>query len=273
MAQRISDFSAAALAYVRHVLHQTKMSPTGLARRAKISSTTLTRALNDRKHKFALSVKTLEKIYEVSGINPAKFLNEISQDKLSTAIDVLGVSLSAPAGVSLSAPAKHFTSVGPVPRRHSEEGDPTIIVGTVAAGRWRESTILDGILFDSVTLRHSDYPPSKCFVCLVGDDSVNRTARKGELLYCIRLDALKQPPEDQAIVILERRSEDGHAAELTARRISKYKNGWVLTFSSSNKHLKEVIEISDLFAPKLRIIGLVEYVFRRILPRSAIRKN
>jgi transcriptional regulator with XRE-family HTH domain len=257
MVQKVLDFSAAALAYVRHVLHEKKMSPTGLAKRAGISSTTLTRALNDRKHRFSLSVKTLEKIYEASGINPAGFLIEIGSDELNTAQDLLRTTLAQPESL-FSSPS--------LLSRDSREADVTAVVGTVAAGRWREPTILDAIRLGSVPIRHSLYRPSECFVCMVGDDSINRTARKNELLYCVRLDAVKHSLPDQAVVIVERRSENGFKIELTARQIKRYKKGWILSFATTNRDLKEVVDISDLFAPRLRIIGLVECVFRLLLP-------
>jgi hypothetical protein len=65
------NFETAALAYVRHVLSECRLSARGLAIAAGISPSTLTRALNDPKHKFTLSMKTIEKIAQYSGINPA----------------------------------------------------------------------------------------------------------------------------------------------------------------------------------------------------------
>lgn len=57
-----------AVEYVRHVLGVTGLSPTGLALRAGISSTTLTRPLNSADYKFALTNTTLSKIEAATGI-------------------------------------------------------------------------------------------------------------------------------------------------------------------------------------------------------------
>jgi transcriptional regulator with XRE-family HTH domain len=271
MIKKMPDLSTSALAYVRHVLHQTKMSPTGLAKRAGISSTTLTRALNDRKHRFSLSVKTLEKIYEASGISPAEFLNHRGSGELNTARNIRS-GLAEPDDrfrTRFAESDSFFGQPGGVFSKHTGEAGVTPVVGTVAANEWRESTILDVIQFGSVTLRHSLYRPSECFVCLVVDDSTNRWARKNELLYCIRLDALKHSLQDHALIIVERRSENGLKIELTARQIIKDSGGWLLTFATTNQSLKEVIKIADLVTPRLRVIGVVDYVFRSPLPHAA----
>ncbi|MBL8594431.1 MAG: LexA family transcriptional regulator [Devosia sp.] len=57
-----------AVDYVRHVLEVTGLSPTGLALKAGISSTTLTRPLNSAEYKFALTNTTLNKLEAATGI-------------------------------------------------------------------------------------------------------------------------------------------------------------------------------------------------------------
>lgn len=57
-----------ALSYVRSVLDQTGWGPTRLAREAGLSQSTITRPLNDRRHKHTLSYKTLQAIESASGI-------------------------------------------------------------------------------------------------------------------------------------------------------------------------------------------------------------
>ncbi|HEV2517966.1 MAG TPA: S24 family peptidase [Devosia sp.] len=57
-----------AVDYIRHVLSLTGLSPTGLALKAGISSTTLTRPLNSAEYKFALTNTTLQKIEAATGI-------------------------------------------------------------------------------------------------------------------------------------------------------------------------------------------------------------
>lgn len=56
------------LDYIRQVMAQRGLSATALAAKAGISSTTLTRALNSPDHKFRLSLTTLNKIRDATGI-------------------------------------------------------------------------------------------------------------------------------------------------------------------------------------------------------------
>src|SRR5207249_8741620 len=80
------NFEAAALAYVRYVLAETDLKPGALAQKAGISASTLTRALNDPKHKFTLSMRTIERIANASGINPASFLEAKDSTELTTGL-------------------------------------------------------------------------------------------------------------------------------------------------------------------------------------------
>ncbi len=60
--------------YVRHVLAKSGLSASAVAKRAKFASTTLTRALNSPDHKFQMSLATIRKIEEATGIPYAPFL-------------------------------------------------------------------------------------------------------------------------------------------------------------------------------------------------------
>lgn len=269
----MTNFATAALAYVRYVLGEMKISPTALAKRAGISSTTLTRALNDRKHKFSLSVTTLQKIYQASGISPARFLNAQELDRLRPAPFERGLPGLAEETNTFSKGFRGGTDF----RQRSRDLGVTAVAGTIAVGRWRELTVLDIGKYGAVSLRHSFYEPGECFVCIVGDESINRKARKDELLYCVRLDADNIALRDNSIVIVERRSEDGLKIELTARKVLTSVNGLSLHFESTDANFKEVLEVPDLVASKpLRLIGLVEYVFRPItspLPEKLARSR
>lgn len=57
-----------ALDYIHHVLRETGLQPSGLAKKCGFSSTTLTRPLNNPDHPFKLSRRTLDMIAEVTGI-------------------------------------------------------------------------------------------------------------------------------------------------------------------------------------------------------------
>lgn len=62
-------------AYVRYVMEVKGLTPTALAKKAGMPSTTLTRPLNDPDHKFALSNTTIEKIAAATGVTMSTFLN------------------------------------------------------------------------------------------------------------------------------------------------------------------------------------------------------
>jgi transcriptional regulator with XRE-family HTH domain len=247
----MTDFSTAALAYVRHVLRETNMSATALAKRAGISQTTLTRALNDRRHKFSLSVRTLEKVYRASGISPARFLGPadwVDQNK-------------RPPMLALFAEPENIYG-----QQVARRTDGTMIAGGVAAGEWREISILNFAGTGRVNLSHTFYRDEECFACLVQDDSLNKRAQPGEYLYCIRLNAFKKPLQSGNLVIVERRSDDDLKIELTARELAPMNDGWVLSFATTNKRLREVLKLTDLNSPRVRVIGLADYAFRPLSP-------
>lgn len=56
------------LDYIRAVLAATGLSATALAAKTGIASSTLTRALNNPDHKFRLSLTTLNKIRDATGV-------------------------------------------------------------------------------------------------------------------------------------------------------------------------------------------------------------
>lgn len=68
------EYQRRALDYVRHVLDTTGLSPSGLARKAKVDPSTITRNLAGGEHKYTLSMKTIARIATVTGIDPGPFL-------------------------------------------------------------------------------------------------------------------------------------------------------------------------------------------------------
>lgn len=66
--------------YIQSVLDQLEITPTELARRAKLASTTLTRFLNDPDVKHALSTRTLVKISQATGVPlPQRLASNIAE--------------------------------------------------------------------------------------------------------------------------------------------------------------------------------------------------
>lgn len=60
--------------YLRHVMTERDLTASGLASAAGVSSTTLTRPLNSREHKFEISRRTLDKIQSATGVPYHSFM-------------------------------------------------------------------------------------------------------------------------------------------------------------------------------------------------------
>lgn len=72
------------LRYLQHVLEATGLRPGGLAKKAGVAGSTLTRRLNDDGYKFVLSMPTIKKIEEATGINYAQVVAGESEDRPRT---------------------------------------------------------------------------------------------------------------------------------------------------------------------------------------------
>jgi transcriptional regulator with XRE-family HTH domain len=229
----------AALAYLRHVLLQMKLSPSALAKKAGLSSTTLTRALNDPDHKFTLTTTTIQKIADASGINPAPFLQ---------AEDVVQLSLAPIYRKEVHSRATDF--FGPP--------SSTAIVGEVHAGKWIEPDVFPPSRHGFVDLAGANLKPMDYFCIIVGDQSFDEYAQRGDILFCWRPDLYGGPTSD--LVLVERRDTRNFRIELTARRLIRLAvasgalDFWRLD-SASRTHRFEPIELSSLApTPELKIL-------------------
>lgn len=236
----------AALAYLRHVLRVMKVTPSALAKRAGLSSTTLTRALNDPEHKFTLTTTTIQKIADASGINPAPFLNAGDVGELS---------------------ATHLYDAENVydPKKWSSDFfgglQSTLVIGEIAFDVWIEPEVFSSVKYGNLPLALPPFKPSDCFGCVVKDQSVDRYARGGETLFCARFEKLKL--SSPSLVIVERRDPQRFLVELTCRILRKVGDRWRLEFASHSKNFSEVIELDSLEArPDLKIFGSVLFVVR-----------
>ncbi len=244
---------SATIAYVRFVVATTGMSPSALARAAGIATTTLTRPLNNPKYKFALSATTLEKIAKISGISPAPFFenDDTVSQKLATFYDT-GVYDEGVWGPGSD-------SVG-------EEGRSTLLLGSVAAGRWLEVGIEEFSVF-SLNVTIPTAAPRNCFLVQVSDLHLAPAAHPTDFLLCLRmaefdLEKLYLP----TVAIVERKSEDGRLVERTALRLSTSKAGFQLSaicrrpeFRSHHFELPTLPGTDDL-----RVIGIAELAVRTL---------
>lgn len=75
--------------YIRHVLAARDMKPSALAKLAGLSSTTLTRPLNNKQHKHNFGRETLDKIAAVTGVPYAPFQGDEPMDGEDPLADLL----------------------------------------------------------------------------------------------------------------------------------------------------------------------------------------
>lgn len=151
------------LEYVRRVITQTGMSASALAKEAGVSSTTLTRPLNNPEHPHSISRHTLEAIRNATGIpfneNEGGDLDEVPSSALVLVYDV---SASAGAGAlveyegvveQLAFPPEYLRRITSTPSRDlaiiSVKGDsmePTLKDGDVVmVDRTKTSAAFDGL--------------------------------------------------------------------------------------------------------------------------------
>jgi hypothetical protein len=254
------NFEAASLAYIRYVMADKNMSAGGLAKAAGISASTLTRALNDPKHKFTLSMKTIEKVATFSKINPAPFLEArdsaelitgfFHRQELHTGKDELLFNRIAPRN--------------------------TIIIGDIAAGKWREPSLVHVVDYGPLSLTSTHHRPDQCFACIVRDESANLIAANGDIIFCVRAkeEKIGEKPwnnwHNARAVVVERRSRDAFKIELSVRFIREEKDHWLLVSANREDHTGEKkhkffenIKLEkSLGNSELNIIGTVEWVIR-----------
>ncbi|QOZ15926.1 hypothetical protein XI02_13770 [Bradyrhizobium sp. CCBAU 21365] len=264
------NFDAAALAYVRYVLEDKNLKPGALAKKAGISASTLTRALNDPKHKFKLSMSTLEKIADFSKINLAPFLE---------AKDTAELSLITAHSSTLYKPGN------PKERSRTHAFKVTLIIGDVAVGVWRDAGPVNYFDYGSLHITSTIHEPNECFAFVARDASANIVADEGDLLFCTKPnDAmantfLKAPGfEDLSggAVIVERRSKNAFKIETTVRLIRRRRDGvpgWELLSAHDKDYetntpktkrplIARVLLDHYLGNDEYRVVGEVQYVIK-----------
>jgi transcriptional regulator with XRE-family HTH domain len=255
------NFEAAALAYVRHVMAELRLAPTALAAKAGLSSTTLTRALNDPNHKFTLSTKTLERIAAASGISPAPFL--------------LATSSVEVASLPFRSDELSYGDDGPKTTELWPQ-DVIYVGGEIALGKWRELGPFEPVGdYEPLLLNYPIYSPGDVFACVVLDESANKIAAKGEMLVCVRPKAaIAAMPQNWAVnnmpVVVERRSTKDFKVELTVRLL-RFGRGDNRTLLAANKGKPLAPPLNYVSGdeplnpdPGFRIVGFVQYVVRKV---------
>ncbi|MCJ2033791.1 helix-turn-helix transcriptional regulator [Methylobacterium sp. J-068] len=229
------------------------MSPSALAKSVGISSTTLTRPLNNSNYKFNLSTSTMEKIAKHTGISLAPFFE--NADLASKTLALLK-------------PGAYDPEIWKDPGGDNEPHKSTVVIGRAGYGIWYEARIHIVDFFPSILLTSSHEPASECFAVYIADSHVEPIASFNDYLFCIRWNSYKTANLDGMPVIVERKSEDGRLIELTMRMLRRSKNSWILQCANRKKEFQTPIELESLpGTDATRVIGIVNYVIRYpILP-------
>lgn len=245
----MNDMNAGAARYIRYVLGELKISPSRLAKDAGIAPTTLTRFLNDTSYKFTVSTTTIEKIAKASGINPAPFFDSKTQ------ADIAKVAYYHTGGV-------YDASWGDQGNEPSKK--TTVVIGEVAAGNWREMEIFDIMEQPPLGVDLSFYESKDCFALVVRGESINRIARDGDYLLCVRRDAMKWPFNSGDLAIVQRSREGGRLIEVTAKQLKKINDEWELWPVSDDERFKKPITVESLDdTQEITFVGIVQFVVRR----------
>lgn len=247
----MTDVNSAGKEYAAFVMREMGLSPSALAKGAKLATTTLTRALNDPTHKFNLSTTTINKIAKFSGISPAPFFQ--AGDYAEMALSPLhreDMYLRAPMGRV----------------RMSEEATPrnlTYVIGKAAAGIWRSPEIASSYDAQALWIAVPDFKESQVFALDMADDSAAPFIRDGEYALCRRPYEKNEELTHGDLVVVERWMNG--VMELSVRRaVVPLEGRAYLKFD--NARYSETIDIAqhDDDDVAYRVIGRVLYAVRDV---------
>lgn len=158
-----------------------------------------------------------------------------------------------------------------------EQQAPQVIAGAiptrgeVAAGHWLDIDVeLDPQDFEQFPIAaHPGYPFEAQFGLIVRGTSINRIAASGTVLHCLDLAMTGIEPEQDHLVIAERRRQQAGLKEVTAKRLGRKGKVTVLSPDSTDPKWKPI----ELDSRKARdgeevaivalVIGVYTPIFRR----------
>ncbi len=249
-------FDARAKTYVRYVLDELKLKPSGLAKMAGLATTTLTRALNDPTHKYTLSMSTLAKIYKASGVNFNPFFETNDFPALSmipyASRDLLDESWGE--------------NANEVSRDVENDGDTTLVIGEASVGIWIEERI--GKLEELGTLWVSIPKTTglEAFALKMADESAEPFIHKGEYALCRR-----RRPSDTLrhgdLVVVERWNSFPRMMELSVRRLVHIEgeDPYLRADNQADRYSYRVFPRPDLHdTDAVKIVGIVTLAVRHV---------
>lgn len=230
--------------YVLYVMKRTGFSASKLAKEAGLSTTTLTRTLNDPKHRFTLSNTTLNKIREFSNIDYAPFLS-LDLDTVARSIHML----------------ENNDYEYPPPAEFDAPLDAIVVMGEVQAGIWREVQFLDDTFLGTLFLQPTHKPLlGNAIGLIVRGESLNKIAKDADILVVESTTKTGTVPHDGELVIVERKRHQEGLIEVSAKRLRG--NGTELWPESTDPRFQEPLVLGEHDDETVQIIGLVHYIVR-----------
>jgi SOS-response transcriptional repressor LexA len=253
-----NKFQTASKAYVRFVMDELRLTPSGLAKSAGIASSTLTRALNDPGHKFTLSTSTLGKIAKASGISPQPFFDTSDFVDMSMIPFVSKTLYDESWGENANPTSEEFEDTAEY---------STLVVGQAAAGVWKTPEIARLEDLGALALAITGYARSDVFALIMTDEHAEPFAHRGDYVICVRRRAMEWSLGHGDLVIVERTRDKGSLIELTARRLIEVKGGSpYLRFDNQGRGFEEELllkkDMTD--SPDCKLLGVARYVIRSV---------
>ena len=240
------DYRHGSLQYLRFVLDRTRLSPSALAKKAGLSSTTLTRPLNDTEHKFTLSTATLDRIRQATGIDAGPFLSR-EMDSVSRTLD------------SFQREEEYYEETVPV-----SADNYTLVMGEVAAGSWLEHRFASDEYLYPLPLIAGDPGVRKAMIGLiVRGESMNKIAKDGDILFTEVISETGAEWDNGDVVVVERQRDQGGLYEVSAKRVRVSKRRVELIPESTHPDFQEPLELGDSEKDTVRVVGIVRWIIRK----------
>lgn len=167
--------------------------------------------------------------------------------------------------------AKPSTStLSNVARRIGMEG-VTLVIGEVAAGVWREVDSTDETPFEPIPVApNPSYPAGGQYGLVVRGTSINRQANDGDIVICIDMGVTGIEPQNNDLVVFERRRQQEGIREVTVKRLRR--NGSVIELwpESDDPRFQEPILLnggSGRDGEEGRVIAIVDWIYRPVRKR------
>ena len=204
-------------------------SAAALAKRARISPSTITRPLNDPDFRFTPKLSTLQKISVASGV-------------------------PLPGGLAISEPAP------PV-------GDLMPVVGAVQAGAWLVvDDLAQEEPRRIAAARDSRFSPDvRQYLLEVRGDSMNALTVdnrpspifEGDFVQCVSTDDFGYAPQTGHVIEFERTRDGGHLKEVTLKQVEVTPRGIILWPRSTNPRWQEPFRLQDGAGDDQEMIGCI----------------